>query len=382
LDGAEVAVSVFSIPLKANVSLADDEREAAPAHAPAGATGKRSLPVAAGGRSNGNGAAQLEFIAGPENGLAAVAFQTLLEEEQTRYNPLVIYGPSGTGKTHLARGLVAHFATSRRANYIASADFANELTDAINANATPQFRARYRDVELLVLDDLTQLATRKIAQQELIRTLDAVIEGGGQIVVTSRSPTEKIPGLPAALRSRLSAGLALPLLPPGAEVRLELLNRFAALRRVELPKPAAKALADGLSVSAPELLGALIELQIEAKVTGQPIDLSAVRRFLAGRQLRLRPSVRTIAASSAKYFGLKMRELTSPSRRRAVVQARSIAVFLARQLTAKSLEQLGVFFGGRDHTTVLHSVRSIEARLRNDPTTRRAVSDIRKMVAQ
>ena len=180
----------------------------------------------------------------------------------------------------------------------------------------------------------------------------------------------------------MSAGLTVTLALPAAAARLALVERFAALRRIALPEAAARTLADGLSVTAPELSGALAELQMQAAVESKSIDVNRVRRFLADRQLRLRPSLRTIAGLSAKYFGLRMSELTSPSRRRGVVQARGVAVYLARQLTGKSLEQIGVYFGGRDHTTVLHSFRSIETRLRSDPTTRRAVADIRKRIAQ
>jgi chromosomal replication initiator protein len=317
--------------------------------------------------------------------LIGVAVAALLDENEPRYNPLVIYGPPGTGKSHIARGLAAKGLLRNGAAgdvvFTTGADFARLLHEAIEARTTARFRSRFRGASLFILDDLTQLATKRIAQQELIHTLDAIIAGGGQVVIASRTAPVQLSALAAGLRSRLSAGLAVSLAPPAAAARLALVERLAALRRIALPESAARILADGLSATAPELSGALAELQVQADVEQTSIDAGRVRRFLAERQVRLRPSLRTITGLSAKYFCLRISDLTSASRRRAVVQARAIAVFLARQLTAKSLEQIGAYFGGRDHTTVLHSFRAIEARVRTDPATRRAVSDIRKRIA-
>jgi chromosomal replication initiator protein len=361
--------AVFSIPLVANLPVGEPESEA-PAR----------------GAHGGNGLGS-EFLAGPENRLIAVAIAALLDESAPHYNPLIIHGLSGTGKSHLARGLAAKRllradADSAAIVFITGADFARLLHEAIQGESTASFRRRFRRASLLIVDDLTQLATKPVAQQELIHTLDAVIDGGGQVVVTSRTAPERMNALCAALRSRLSAGLTVSLSPPAAAARLALVERFASLRRIALPEAAARTLADGLSATAPELSGALAEVQLQAQVERTAIDVRGVRRFLADRQLRLRPSLRTIASLTAKYFGLRMSDLRSPSRRRAVVQARGVAMHLARQLTDKSLERIGDYFGGRDHTTVLHSVNSTESRLRSDPTIRRAAADIRKLLAQ
>ena len=290
---------------------------------------------------------------------------------------------------------------ARGAVYFNASDFAHDLSAAIAAEATPAFSGRVREASLLVIDNLTQLQTRRVAQQELVHSIDAIIDQGGQVVVTSHTAPERISGLLPDLCSRLSAGLAVPLMAPAAATRLALVERLAALRSIPITASAARALADGLNGAPPELLGALLQLDVQSQLTlgsgaadtcvehhpaanvigDRTIDLRAVRKWLAERRLRLQPSLRDIAKLAAKYFGLRVADLLSPSRRRAVVQARGIAMYLGRQLTAKSLEQLGNHFGGRDHTTVLHSYRSIEARLRSDPTTRRAVSDIRKAAA-
>jgi chromosomal replication initiator protein len=376
---------VFSIPLVADLPLADaDSGSISLAAEP------RSAPPSANRASSGDRArsgdrASCEFLAGPENRLLGVAVAALLDENEPRYNPLVIYGPPGTGKSHIARGLAAkrmlRNGSAGEVVFTTGADFARLLHEAIEGRTTARFRSRFRGASLFILDELTQLATKRVAQQELIHTLEAIIAAGGQVVIASRTAPEQMSALAAGLRGRLSAGLAVSLAPPAAAARLALVERFAALRRIAIPESAARTLADGLSATAPELSGALAELQMQAEVEQTSIDVKRVRRFLAERQVRLRPSLRTIAGLSAKYFCLRISDLTSASRRRAVVQARAIAVFLARQLTGKSLEQIGAYFGGRDHTTVLHSFRSIEARVRTDPTTRRAVSDIRKRIA-
>jgi chromosomal replication initiator protein len=388
---------VFTIPLAANLAIAEAE---SPHAYPAGAsptTTNRSRSVAA---------ATLDFIAGAENRLVAVAIESLLQEQPSRYNPLVILGSPGTGKTHLARGLaecwaVRHSLPATSVVYFTASDFAQDLDAAIGEEKAPLFRSRVREASLLVIENLTQLQTRRVAQQELIQSIDAVFDQGGQIVVTAHMPPERISRLSPDLCSRLSAGLTVPLVAPAAATRLALVERLAKLRSIPIAAYAARVLADGLNGTVPELLGALLELDVHSQFTldsdiahntdspagntleigVRTIDARAVRKWLADRRLRLQPSLREIAKLAARYFGLRVAELLSPSRRRAVVQARAIAMYLGRQLTAKSLEQLGKHFGGRDHTTVLHSYRSIETRLRSDPTTRRAVSDIRKALA-
>jgi chromosomal replication initiator protein len=371
---------VFSIPLVANLPVAELEIEppARPVKSHRGGHAANDQTLESAGS---------EFLAGPENRLIGVAIAGVLDERAPRYNPLVIHGPSGAGKTHLARGLAAKrfdegTPESQSVVYVTGADFARLISEAIDAHETWRFRERFRRASLLILDDLTTLATKRVAQQELIHTLDAVIGGGGQVVVASRAAPDRIATLLPALRSRLSAGLTVSLALPAAPARLALVERFAAVRRIALPATAARSLAEGLSATVPELSGALTELHWQAAREGSSIDAARVRRFLADRQLRLRPSLRTITAMSAKYFGLRMSDLTGPSRRRGIVQARAAAMYLARELTGKSLAELGAHFGRRDHTTVLHSVRLIESRLRADPTTKRAIAEIRKLIAQ
>lgn len=425
--------AVIVIPLSANLAIAEVDPPAknaasastgSPPPRSEAARAAKSDPVKQSQKTSPPVA--LEFFAGPENRLPVVAIESLLEQRPSPFNPLVIVGAAGTGKTHLARGLAECWAAhhgdrrssvelSTRASpalyftaYFTAADFARELKTAIDARATPAFQNRVRNASLLVVENLTQLQNRRVAQQELVHTLDAIIDQGGQVVLTSTLPPERIFGLSADLRGRLAAGLSVSLAAPAAGTRLALVERLAQLRSIPIAASAARALADGLDgpgfdCTVPELLGALMQLDFESHLRldggaeaaahdeppadGRPpippraIDTRAVRRWLAERRLKLQPSFAAIAKLAAKYFGLRVAELQSQSRRRDIVQARGIAIYLGRQLTSKSLDQLGKHFGGRDHTTVLHSYRSIEARLRTDPATRRAVSDISRFLA-
>jgi chromosomal replication initiator protein len=390
LDGANVIDGVVTIPLISELCLDDFEPDCAhygeiPAlrHLAHKVNGDASSHLI----STGAPAAvavrhQASFLAGPENRTLVEVVNSLLHESPSPYNPLVIWGPPGTGKSHIAGGIVRHWRSQdRHVIYTRGADFARGLAAAIESKSTAGWSAQQRDTSLFVLEEITQLSGKRAALNELLHTIDAVHRHQGQVVLTSRLSPDCLPSRPAALAARLVGGLVLQLSPPGPAVRLALVERFAEVRGVALPPAAARLLADGLAVTAPELFGAVTELSVQCAVDDDPITPEGVRAFLADRRGALRPTVRSIATLSAKYFNLKVTELTSSTRRRAVVQARNVAIFLARQLAGKSLEQLGDYFGGRDHTTILHGYRMIEARSRTDPTVRQALSELRKMLA-
>ncbi|MEX2142791.1 MAG: DnaA/Hda family protein [Pirellulales bacterium] len=381
---------VFTLPLISDLCLEDFE----PACAQNGDT--RALPHAA-QRVNGDGSShsnstgvaavvagrhQANYLAGPENRTLVEAVDSLLRESPSPYNPLVLWGPPGTGKSHIALGIARHWRShDRHVIYTRGADFARGLASAVETKTTAGWSAQQRDTSLFVLEEIAQLVGKRAALNELLHTIDTVQGRQGQVVLTSRLSPERLPGMPAALAARLVGGLVVQLSPPSGAVRLALVQRFAEVRGVSIPAAAARSLADGLAVTAPELFGAVTELSVQCAMDGDPINPERVRAFLADRRGALRPTVRSISVLSAKYFNLKLAELTSPTRRRAVVQARNVAIYLARQLAGKSLQQLGDYFGGRDHTTILHGYRMIEARSRTDPTVRQALSELTKMIA-
>jgi chromosomal replication initiator protein len=329
-----------------------------------------------------NGATGVDaFLAGPENCLVEPAVRHVLHRRPATFNPLVIYGSSGTGKSHLALGLADAWKThypGQRVEYVTASDFARQLTDAIEAQAVEDLRTQYRGAALLVVENLGELLGKQAAQEELLYTLDALLCAGGQLVVTAAVAPAELPGLSPALVSRLSAGLSMPLAPPGVATRLALLHRLANWRQIELAPPIARLLAEGLDGTVPDLLAALIQLEVTAREQGRSLDAGAVRAYLAERNTSQQPELRKIAAVTARYFSLKIGDLRGPARRRPVVTARDIAMYLARLLTHSSLQHIGRYFGGRDHTTVLHGCRKTEALVKSDPSAQKAVIHLKK----
>ena len=381
---------VLTIPLIADVCLDDFEPDCAPVtQAKAASVADRTNGAAstAGAGSMAfkeKRACQASFVCGPENRLLAEAVESLLHRSPSPYNPLVLCGPPGTGKSHIARGIARHWRSQDRdVLFTNGAEFARSFAAALEKETIAGWRSRHRDTALFILEDLTQLSRKAPALCELLYTLDAVQKQQGQVIVTTILPPRHVADMPPALAARLMGGLVLQLSPPGPAARLALLEQFAGLRGIDFSAGALRQLANGLAQTPAELMGALTELSVQCKIDGEPVTGTRVRAFLAASRTatRVRPTIRSIARLSAKYFGLKPGELTSSTRRRAVVQARNVAIFLARQISGNSLEQLGAYFGGRDHTTILHGYRTIESRSRTDPALRQAVLELRRQLA-
>ncbi len=321
------------------------------------------------------------FLAGPENRLALAAVRAVLANKHPEYNPVVFYGPSGTGKSHLAHGLARACGGRRRRRdsliCTTAADFARALVDAIETQAMDDFRSRYRQASLLVVEDVSHLAGKEAAQRELLYTVDAMVAAGRWMVVTSRMAPGQMQEMLPGLRYRLTAGLTVPLAPPGPDARLAILRELAAARGLDMPAAVIRILADGMNGTVPELLGALMELEMWEQMEASTVDTEAARRYLTQRDGAHQPALKRIALLTARSFSLKVADLRSSSRRRAVVTARGVAMYLARQLTHNSLQQIGRYFGGRDHTTVLHGCRQMERRLRTEPTIQETVEQLR-----
>jgi chromosomal replication initiator protein len=325
-----------------------------------------------------------EFIAGPENRLAAIAVRSVFEERAAQVSPLVLYGPCGCGKSHLALGLAdwwqRHFPTAGVLALTAS-EFAQQYADAVENDRVSAWRTKLQALDLLVIDGLDPLVSKRGAQQELRSLLDALSDRQAIVVVTSRLLPQSIDGLAESLRSRLASGLAVPISVPAAATRQVILERYAEARGIVLSKRLIKTLADRLHAPAPALLGALLELQLRAQTDGKPLDSATASRYLARLDQQKVLPIRDIARATAKYFGLTLADLRSPSRRKAIVGARNTAVFLARRLTSHSFEQIGDYFGGRDHTTVLHGFRTTEKLVKTNAATRQAITELKQLLS-
>jgi chromosomal replication initiator protein len=323
------------------------------------------------------------FLAGPENRLAEVAVRWILRGPPNGWNPMILYGPNGSGKSHLALGLAAAWKEKHRRQRVectTAMEFARELAEAIEAQGVEEFREKYRHAALVVIEDVDCLGHKGVshrrperlsAQEELIHTLDALIQRGAWVLLTSAIAPGECSGILPMLQSRWMGGLIVPLALPGFSTRLTLIQQHTTRWKCGLSESAAETLAERLQGTVAEIRQAMARLQNPPGEAGKPIGAKAAKQLLDGRGPGGEPSLREIAALTAKHFGLKTTALRGPSRHRNIVMARDLAISLSRQLLGCSLEEIGRFFGGRDHTTVMHSCRKIKALAKSDAALRR-----------
>jgi chromosomal replication initiator protein len=340
------------------------------------------------------------FVAGPENRLLASAIERLLGDTTVRAaadgdatsdvvaaaSPLpqvfAIHGSSGVGKTHLARGIVQRWQERHgpeSAEYLTASDFRHLLIAAIKSETVAEFRQKIQARRLLAIDELDRLSRDPYVQQELRSTLDALAERGGTLLVTSTQAVSTLRNLNADIRSRLSVGLVLQLMPPEDAAKKRILRQASSTLGRSLSDEAARRLAVGIRGTASELLGALFELFAD-RVNWAGGDVRCVERYLAIRGAR-RPSLRSILQAVAKYCAVPQKMMKSSSRRQSVVLARSIAAYLSRELAGVSYKQIGAALGGRDHSTIMHSHRKIKRQIARDLATRTAIEELRIAVA-
>ncbi len=334
-----------------------------------------------------------KFVAGEENRLAAATIAAVLEnpipgDGPEGYNPLVFFGPTACGKTLLINELAATWRRRHAELPVVckpAVEFAQEFNEAVESQDVDQFRRTHRQAGLLIVEDIHRLQGKETAQRELRETVDAVARNRRRLVATATLPPGQWPGIMPDLQARLVAGLCVALVYPAIASRLAIIARLAAARQVDLSAEAASLLATSVAGPAVNLSGALNQLAFDASggsgMTAK-IAVADVRGFLSRRQGPRLPELREIALETARSFSLKVVQLRGPSRARAVVTARDVAMYVARRLTRNSLQQIGHYFGGRDHTTVLHGCRKTEALLNSEPTVQRAVEQVQnKLIA-
>ncbi len=312
------------------------------------------------------------FVVGAGNRFAHAAARAVAEAPARAYNPLFIYGGVGLGKTHLLQAIGHHVLSLEsfyHVVYVSSEKFTNELINSIRDDKTAEFRNKYRNVDVLLIDDIQFLAGKERTQEEFFHTFNTLHESGRQIIITSDKPPKEIPTLEERLRSRFEWGLIADIQPPDLETRIAILRKKAELDGIHVPDEVAEFIAQRIQTNIRELEGALVRVVAYATLTR-----SAITSILTEEVLReLLPTARgkpitihAIQRAVAEYFDIRVEEMRAKRRTKAVAFPRQVAMYLARELTDASLPHIGQEFGGRDHTTVMHACDRVREALQRD----------------
>ncbi len=313
------------------------------------------------------------FVIGSGNRFAHAAAMAVAEAPARAYNPLFIYGGVGLGKTHLLQAIghhVIHKHQLTRVAYISSEKFTNELINAIRDDRTLEFRTKYRNVDVLLIDDIQFLAGKERTQEEFFHTFNTLHEASRQIIITSDRPPKEIPTLEDRLRSRFEWGLIADIQPPDLETRIAILRKKAELDGMTVPDDVAEYIAQRIQSNIRELEGALVRVVAYATLTRAPMTVELAAEILKELLPATAPRVVTIPLIQkvvADHFGLRVEEMRAKRRTKGIAFPRQIAMYLARELTDASLPRIGEEFGGRDHTTVMHACERVKAVLARDP---------------
>ncbi len=321
------------------------------------------------------------FVVGSNNELAAAACQAVAEAPGRAYNPLFIYGGVGLGKTHLMHGIgnavLAKFPGSRVA-YVPTEQFTNELIAAIQARQTTQFHNRYRRIDVLLVDDAHFLAGKEGTQEEFFHTFNALHDAQRQIVLASDRPPKEIPELQERLVSRFEWGLVTDIKVPDFETRVAILQSKAEQDGLSIPQGVLSYIAEHCRSSVRELEGAIIKLLAYSSLTRREVSEELAKQVLKGAMGPVRPvTADEIEAVVAKAFGVTRAELQSKKRQRRVTDPRQVAMYLEKIILDLPYTQIGRRFGGRDHSTVIHSIQKVEEQLGKDPEFRERVHALR-----
>ncbi len=305
------------------------------------------------------------FVIGSSNRFAHAAAIAVAEQPAKAYNPLFVYGGSGLGKTHLLHA-IGHYARTlykgTRVRYVSSEEFTNEFINSIRDDKAAAFQRRYRDVDVLLVDDIQFLSGKVQTQEEFFHTFNTLHNANKQIVITSDLAPKQLQDFEDRMRSRFEWGLTTDVQPPDLETRIAILRKKSAQERLQAPPDVLEFIASKVSSNIRELEGALIRVTAFASLNRAPVDLALAELVLkdlfptdAGPEI----TAAQIMTTTAAYFGVSVDDLCGTSRSRVLVTARQIAMYLCRELTDLSLPKIGQAFGGRDHTTVMHADRKI-----------------------
>jgi chromosomal replication initiator protein len=328
-----------------------------------------------------------QFVIGDSNRLAHAAALTVAEMPAQAYNPLFICGPPGVGKTHLLSSIASLLISHNPGLAVRATNgeaFTNEFLGALSGGRTDGFKASFRGVDVLLVDDVQFLERKVKTEEEFFHTFNALYDGGRQIVLTSDRPPHDLRALEDRLRERFEAGLVADIKPPELATRLAILRKRAHHDRIELADEGAlEAIAERVTLNVRALEGALIRIVAFSSLTGRALTVELAREVLDNlypattrRENRGPQSVGEIQAAACAHFGLSSEELLSSARTPRIAWPRQVAMYLARELTGESLPSIGRHFGGRDHTTVLHAWRRTTARIATDEDSRETVEKL------
>ena len=325
-----------------------------------------------------------QFVIGDSNRLAHAAALAVSELPAQAYNPLFICGPPGVGKTHLLQSIATFIATyspGLNVRCTTGESFTNDFLRALGSGRLDTFKAGFRHVDVLLIDDVQFLERKTKTEEEFFHTFNALYDAGSQIVLTSDRPPSDLQALEDRLRERFQSGLVADVRPPDLSTRLAILRKRAQHDGIELVDPhALEAIAKRITINVRALEGALIRVVAFSSLTGRPLSAELAVEVLDGLYPKTEPPVRSITeikAAACEQFGISTEELVSPGRTARLTWPRQVAMYLARELTQESLPAIGREFGGRDHTTVLHAWRRTEELMSANVSSRAAVEALR-----
>jgi chromosomal replication initiator protein len=329
-----------------------------------------------------------QFVIGEGNRFAHAASLAVAELPAQAYNPLFLHGPPGLGKTHLLHAVgnyVRRFGAGLEIRYATIEEFTTAFVDAIREQRTGDFKDRFRNADVVLIDDVQFLTGRAKTREEFFHTFNALLHSGRQLVISSDRPPEELPDLEARLTERFRAGLVVELDPPPPEVRRAILAKRARVDGVTASDEVLNEIALRVDSSVRALEGALIRVVAYASLKGEPATPALVRHVLRRLGQDRTPDacgLSEIIDAAAQEFGVERESLLARNRQRSVTRARHVAMYLARELTAHNFSEIGRGMGGRDHTTVLHAINQINNAVDNDPDVRQSVDNLRRRLGR
>jgi len=325
------------------------------------------------------------FIIGPESRYAHAAAVAVVKNPGRAYNPLFIHGGVGLGKTHLLQAICLGLLSETpdlSIFYVSCDEFITRFMDAVQAGEMPDFRHCFRDVDVLVIDDIHFLTKRERTQEEFFHTFNTLYQNQKQIILSSDAAPQDIPDLEHRLVSRFQCGLVVEILPPCFETRVQIVKQKARIRGIELKEDVACFVAQRMQTNVRELEGAVVRLAMQSITDERPIDLALARLALdpGGTSISPRVTITSIIDAVVSYYGVKLTDLQSKRRQKSIAHPRQVCMFLARKHTDFSLEEIGGYFGGRDHTTVMHAVRTVEVKRDNDEHFQHVLASLEEQI--